>query len=663
MPFTHPGLDQNAEDLSHLKKQVANGEQPWQSAYEKLKTEVDLDFSVAPVTHVSQGGYGANDRGGKHLSEGSRIARDCALLWYLSDDDVYARKAAEIIGAWSVTLWDFDDNNAKLNAAGAVNNLCKAAEILRYTYPAWSTDEIDAFEKSLITVFYPLLRHYFPDANGNWDGYIIRAILSIGIFTDNQALFDNAIAHFLYAPINGSLFKYVYPSGQCQESTRDHGHIQMGLGAFANVAQIAFTQGVDLFSLGDNRLAAGIEYESAVLLGDPVFCYGKMTERAPGFKDSSLNYVYVRDHYARLGVELPGVERVLATELEPSAWNVLTAVRVPNAHDAETKGPLKVSETAFPAGAQGAADTIADAIVVRPGESIQAALDSVSEGGCVLVSAGTHTLPNTLRVPSDVILSGEGIESVLWLDPESDDSDAMVAATPDLHDVTIRDLVIDGAVVAFDDFSNQRHRAFHNRSQRGGIVLHGDREGQARNLRIENVTVKNCTRNGLFVAGARNVRVLACDLDENGARVVPGPGLQHNLLLRHCSDVRVENTRADGSFWGSGIVVDACSDVTVSACEIARNADYGVRITECDGVTVTGCLVEGGDTSGILIEHLYSCCRDITVSDNRIQYNNGYGVESYAVENLILDTNSLTGNAAKDGQEHIADRPTLILGE
>jgi hypothetical protein len=88
-----------------------------------------------------------------------------------------------------------------------------------------------------------------------------------------------------------------------------------------------------------------------------------------------------------------------------------------------------------------------------------------------------------------------------------------------------------------------------------------------------------------------------------------------------------------------------------------------MRITESDCVTVTGCLVEGGDTSGILIEHLYSSCRDITVSDNRIQYNNGYGVESYAAENLNLDRNSLTGNAAKDGQEHLSDRPALILGE
>lgn len=136
-----------------------------------------------------------------------------------------------------------------------------------------------------MTVYYPLLRYYFPQANGNWDGAIIHFLLAIAVYTDNKVMFDNAINHFMYAPVNGSIFKYIYPSGQCQESTRDQGHVQLGLGEFAGAARIAFTQGIDLFSLADNRIALGYEYTASFLLGNMPHCYGRISERAKNLSD------------------------------------------------------------------------------------------------------------------------------------------------------------------------------------------------------------------------------------------------------------------------------------------------------------------------------------------------------------------------------------------
>jgi hypothetical protein len=56
-----------------------------------------------------------------------------------------------------------------------------------------------------------------------------------------------------------SVFKYIYPNGQCQESTRDQGHTQLGLGEFAGAAGL-HEPGSRLVSEGDNRLALGYEY-------------------------------------------------------------------------------------------------------------------------------------------------------------------------------------------------------------------------------------------------------------------------------------------------------------------------------------------------------------------------------------------------------------------
>jgi hypothetical protein len=50
------------------------------------------------------------------------------------------------------------------------------------------------------------------------------------------------------------LFKYIYPSGQCQETARDQAHVQLGLGEFAGAAQVAYTQGVDFFQLPTTEL-------------------------------------------------------------------------------------------------------------------------------------------------------------------------------------------------------------------------------------------------------------------------------------------------------------------------------------------------------------------------------------------------------------------------
>jgi len=43
------------------------------------------------------------------------MAYNHALMWYITGTKAYANKAIEILNAWSPVLWDFDDNNAKLN--------------------------------------------------------------------------------------------------------------------------------------------------------------------------------------------------------------------------------------------------------------------------------------------------------------------------------------------------------------------------------------------------------------------------------------------------------------------------------------------------------------------------------------------------------------------
>ncbi len=644
--FVHPGVDLTSTDLEYMKKQVRTGEQPWKDAFDRLKTSTDLQFAIKPFTHVVRGPYGKPNIGGDDLSKGSNLAYDCALMWYITGEKAYATKAIEILNAWSPVLWDFDYNDAKLLAGWTGHLLCNAAEILKYSDSGWQQKDIDQFTKMMMTVYYPLMRFYYPQANGNWDGAIIHSILAIAIFTDNTEMFDNGIDHFLHAPVNGGIFKYIYPSGQCQESMRDQGHVQLGLGEFAGAARVAYTQGVDLFSIANNRIALGYEYTAQFLLGNTPQCYGQISERAKKFRD---DYEYVYRHYTSLGVDMPNVRQAADSVRAKASRSVLTAFRAPSGKQITNQGKPKVSPIAYPAGAmeQAVAKPAANAIHVNPGESLQEALDKASgTNGWVIAKAGLHTIPTTLKIPSGVTLSGEGLQTILFLDPQSGVRDAMVNASDDMHDVTVCDLVVEGAPNTDPGTDPNGRRSYRGGSNRGGIIFAGQHEAQLKNITLRNVTVRNCTYNGVFISGAENLQVICCDFNENGSSVVPGPKLQHNLLLTHCSGITITDSRSDTSPFGSGIALNNCSDATIKNCEIARNAFYGLLLSECKGIKVSGNLIEANDQSGIMAEYLQNGSSNISLSDNLIQYNNGFGIESYAATNLKSTGNKFAGNGS-----------------
>jgi parallel beta-helix repeat protein len=659
--FTHPGIDQAAADLAYMKSSVLKGTQPYKGAYDRLKAAADTPFTAQPFTHVLRGGYGRPNIGGNELSRSANMAYNYALAWYVSGDKKYAAKAIDILNAWSPALWDFDLNDAKLLAAWTGHLLCNAAEILRHNNAGWQQKDQEQFSRMLMTVYYPLLRYYYPQANGNWDGAIIHTILAIAIFTDNREMFNNAVDHFLHSPVNGSLFKYIYPNGQCQESLRDQGHVQLGLGEFAGAAQVAFTQGVDFFAAGNNRLALGYEYTAGFLFGQKTNCYGPISERAKNLRD---DYEVVYQHYSRKGVAIPFTTRAADSMRSKASRSVLTAMRAPHtAMDNVKMKPHVANKLGYITGAQVSqpVNIPTDAIIVSPGQSIQEALNTAAgKNKWVFVKAGIHTIPKTLEIPSGVTICGEGISTVLFLD-NSGGRDAMVNAVADLKDVTIRNLMVECSnktEIPSDPNSSRSYRGGYNR---GGIVFRADKEGQMKNIHFINITVRNATCHGVFISGGENITIDGCDFDENGATAVPGPRLQHNLLLSHCKKVTIKNGRFDTSPNGSGIALDNVSDVTITNCEIARNGYYGVVLMESKNVILSANLIEANDRSGVMVEYLRDGSDRVVIQLNTIQYNNGFGVEMYGASNSQAMNNSYTGNGKLAAQEKISAEKYIIM--
>ncbi|HWH70699.1 MAG TPA: YHS domain-containing protein [Candidatus Sulfotelmatobacter sp.] len=332
-PFAHPGLLHTRSDLERMRQRVAAGEEPWKSGFQMLRRDQAsrADWSLRGPFEVVTCVPGAS-RGESQMAWDSNAAYQNALLWCITGEDVYARKAVAILNAWAGTLRQMEGRDVQLRAGLNGFKLVNAAELMRPTYPAWKPEEVAQFERMLKGVILPRIRDFAPFANGNWDAACLKTLLAIGVFCEDRELFNRAVDYFRHGQGNGCLTNYVInASGQCQESGRDQQHAQLGLGLLAEACEIAWHQGVDLYSEADNRLLKGFEYTAKYNLGEEV-PFVPHIDTTGKYRHKSLSpegrgrlrpiYEMVWNHYqVRCGVPAPFTEQA-ADKLRPegAAW-------------------------------------------------------------------------------------------------------------------------------------------------------------------------------------------------------------------------------------------------------------------------------------------------------------------------------------------------------
>jgi hypothetical protein len=627
-PIVHPGILETRADLAFMKAKIKAGEEPWKSSWDLwLQGPVSsLDFKPKPFAHIIRGAYDAGDQGGHDLQESANAAENHVMQWVVAGDQAHARKVIEILDAWSGTLADFFENDAMLLAGWTGGQFCNAAEILRATYPGWSAQSQEQFKRMLLTVYVPLLRMFYPEANGNWDAAIMYTLLAIGVYCDDHNLMESVYRHYRLGLVNSGITRYVYPSGQCEETCRDQGHTQLGLGFLVSTCVIAWNQGVDLFGEADNRLALGIEYTARYNLGEDVPVYGRIGAGSRGHLSDF--YSTVLEHYRyEKHMEMPYTEKAAQKVLRPHSIAVMFRGDRGNA-PAKLKPAPQPSKIAVMAGAQanptGAAQ--GQAIAVAPGESIQDALDKLKAngGGSLKLAAGLHTLPATLKLPSGVTIAGTGLDCELFLDPKAGHEAAFTNGDPDMHDIVLRDLVIEGGqepAASHDPNSDVGRRRLEHGPLRAGIVFQGDGKTIMRNVRFEQITVRNCTFNAVEFFGVENAEIVNCDFSASGGMVPPGPGKNHNLKMNHVAHISISGSRFDDSMWGHGVAVIFGRDIHIRDCELARNQLDGLMIAESSQVTVENCLSEGSGGAGIAQETWMDPNRGVVTRNNTLRNN------------------------------------------
>ena len=272
--FNHPGLSLSKTELDYIKSKVNSNSEPNKSGWDKMMSQ---HYHHLSHQHKATDSVYADGGVSGGLSEDVLAALSHAYQWWIKGNQANADKSIEILNAWADTLLLIDNKPGEyyrqevLVAGWHAQPLCEAAEIIRYSNAGWDSLAIKKFEDMLLRVFYPLIKENSPE-NGNWEASQINSL--IAIFCNDTAIFNRGIS-FYKGTGKGSIRKYIYDSGESQETCRDMGHTQMGLGELVDAAEIALHQSVDLYSLypdsvtGLPRLAMGLEHAAKILNGIP----------------------------------------------------------------------------------------------------------------------------------------------------------------------------------------------------------------------------------------------------------------------------------------------------------------------------------------------------------------------------------------------------------
>ncbi|MEP3837783.1 MAG: DNRLRE domain-containing protein [Algibacter sp.] len=315
--FVHPGITHKKSDLDRIKAMVEAQIDPWYTSYQEMVSDPKSNYN-----YVVQGDPSFTELGrDNNVNYGAwnsdiRAAYYNALRWYVEGDSRHADKAIEIFNAW-VNLEAVTSNGTTALSGGVAYIMIEAAEIIKHTYTGWTEVDRNKFEDMLVFPYYSntevpsgVSRTYGtfywqsylgdPIRHGNQGLSGWRTIMAMGIFLDNEIMYDRALRYIKglthraddlpypagpntsdnitdsseYADTysitrgysqedygyNEVMTNYIWENGQCQESSRDQQHTAFGIGLLTSMAEMAWNQGEDLYGHTDNRLLLGLEY-------------------------------------------------------------------------------------------------------------------------------------------------------------------------------------------------------------------------------------------------------------------------------------------------------------------------------------------------------------------------------------------------------------------
>ena len=311
--FQHPGITYTEADIQRMRTMVEAQVEPYYTTFEAFSSSKYITSNPALNSSTELETFSGT------VGKSGRQALDLALLWRLTDNTEYADKAVQILNSYNIVT-----NCTNATAAleiGKINLLIEAAELMR-DYSGWTKSDQAKFKAMLVhpgysqtvvpsgeKTFYWNVYNFDRGRFGNQGLNGARALMAMAIYLDNEVMYDRAyryltgqshrsddLAYPMGAPVQRNQIEstgshesasdsymnvfaspnnygtiedygydeqiqyYIYPNGQCQESSRDQGHVTFGLNVLGNIAEMAWNQGDDLYGFLDSRILLGMEW-------------------------------------------------------------------------------------------------------------------------------------------------------------------------------------------------------------------------------------------------------------------------------------------------------------------------------------------------------------------------------------------------------------------
>ncbi|MDQ8703805.1 alginate lyase family protein [Streptomyces sp. LHD-70] len=361
--FAHPGVLVNKAQLDFVRGKVRAGEEPWKTAYDRMAASEYASLSRTPKPReIVECGSGSNpDHGCTEEREDAIAAYTQALAWYVTRDERHAKKAIELMDAWSATIKDHTNSNAPLQSGWAGGVWPRAAEIVKYTYPGgWSGS--GRFATMLRDVYLPEVIEGAPGKNGNWELIMMAAAQGIAVHLEDRASYDKAMEIFdgrvpAYVYLKGDGGQPAYPprssidtrtelvkywhgqssfawDGLSQETCRDFGHTGWGIDALSHVAETSRIQGADRYPELKDRLRHALGFHTRIENGGDVpstLCGGTVKKGFGATTEIAYNALHTR-----MGLDLTDTgtytesRRPHGTDDHFIAWETLTHAENPS---------------------------------------------------------------------------------------------------------------------------------------------------------------------------------------------------------------------------------------------------------------------------------------------------------------------------------------------
>ncbi|MFI9167874.1 alginate lyase family protein [Streptomyces lincolnensis] len=296
--FAHPGVTVSKSQLDFARTKVNAGAQPWKGAFDRMMASkyADPNRTPRPRAVVECGSYSNPNHGCTDEREDAIAAYTQALAWYITRDERHAKKAIQLMDAWSAVITDHTDSNAPLQAGWAGSSWPRAAEIIKHTYTGgWANS--GRFASMLRNVYLPEVING-SHSNGNWELSMMEAAVGISVHLEDKASYDKAMAKFrtrtaafVYLASDGDLPRTVpsqnldtrdkivrywqgqstFVTGLTQETCRDLTHTGYGISAISHVAETGRIQGQDLYGTDvGERLRQALGFQAKYELGTAV---------------------------------------------------------------------------------------------------------------------------------------------------------------------------------------------------------------------------------------------------------------------------------------------------------------------------------------------------------------------------------------------------------